>query len=144
MKPLVTWALIANSGTAHVVANHGPAKGFETVGLTWKAAPPVEYADKPGIEKSGSMHGQVNLTNGDPKDAAETAFATLVAAKLTAHAQKDSFDRLIVAAGPSMLGKLRAAIPPNVAEMILGELDKDLTHVGIQDLAGHLKHVIAA
>lgn len=144
MKPLVTWVLIANSGMAHVVANHGPGKGFETLALNWVAAAPVEYADKPGVEKIGQMHGNVNLTAGDPKAAAETAFAALLATKLKEYAQKGRFDRLIITAGPRMLGKLRAAISPNVAEKISAELDKDLTHIAIEDLAGHLQHVIAA
>ena len=145
MKPIVTWVLLANAGTAKIVANHGPGKGFvELDGKAWDAEKPVDYADQPGTEQSSTTHGSVGLPSGDPKDAAETLFATHLASELASFARNGEFDRLIISAGPSMLGKLRAAIPTRVKGMVTAEVDKDLTHIKIRDLPSHLQDVIAA
>ena len=144
MKPIVTWVLLANAGMARVVANHGPGKGLVPMaGKTWHADEPVEYSDQPGTEKTGNTPGSVSLSTGDPKDLAETVFSVHVASELAASAQKGEFDRLIVSAGPSMLGKLRAAIPQGVKDKVTAEVDKDLTHIKVEDLASHLQDVIA-
>lgn len=145
MKPVVTWVLLANAGMARVVVNRGPSKGFAAMGgKTWRAEKPIEYADKPGVERRENTYGSVTLDSGDPKDAAESAFAQDLASRLSAYCRDDCFDRLIISAAPSLLGKLRAALPENVREKVSAEVDKDLTQVGVDDLAAHLKDVIAA
>lgn len=145
MRPIVTWVLLANAGIARVVANHGPGKGFVAMGgRTWHAEDPVEYSDKPGLEKSGNAYGSVALPSGDPKDAAETAFAIQVSAELEAFVRSGQFDRMIICAAPRMLGKLRAAIAPSVQNKVTAEVDKDLTQINLVDLPKHLRDVIAA
>jgi len=145
MKPTITWILLANAGIARVVANRGPGKGFEAMGgKTWHAEKAVEYADKPGVEHHGRGHGNVTLMSGDPKDAAETAFAVRLARELEASCREDRFQRLIISAAPALLGKLRAALPEVVRERVLAEVDKDLTHIPLEALRTHLKDVIAA
>ena len=60
-------------------------------------------------------------------------------AKLAAGA----FDRLIIAAAPTALGSLRAALSEAVGKTVTGELPKDLTKTPTNDLASHFDGLIA-
>jgi len=145
MKPITTWILLANASMARVVANHGPGKGFKAMGgKTWHADKPVEYADKPGVEHRGSAYGNVSYISGDPKDAAETAFATKLASELEVLCREERYERLIISAAPRLLGKLRTALPEVVRAKVSAEINKDLTNIPLDGLVGHLKGVIAA
>lgn len=54
------------------------------------------------------------------------------------------FARLVLVAGPQMLGDLREALSPPVRAALLGELDKTLTEVALADLPEHLADILAS
>ncbi|MEH6833634.1 MULTISPECIES: host attachment protein [Falsihalocynthiibacter] len=145
MKPVVTWAVLANAEIAHVMKNNGPGKGFVSeAGKTWHADPPLEYSDAAGMGHSSHGHANAAKTRRDPAALAQAKFATFIAAQL-AHGYRDrSFDRLILVAAPHMLGLLRAALPDTIKETVMGAVDKDLTKVAPKDLSKHLENIIAA
>lgn len=47
-------------------------------------------------------------------------------------------DRIVIAAGPKMLGALRAAMPKHLTPFVASELAKDLLKIPEHDLARHL------
>ncbi|WP_160147814.1 host attachment protein [Tabrizicola flagellatus] len=51
---------------------------------------------------------------------------------------KGKADRIVLAAGPKMLGALRDALPAALAPHVAAELAKDLSDIPARDLAGHL------
>lgn len=61
-----------------------------------------------------------------------------LAACLEEDAEQHRYQRLILVAAPRTLGDLRAVLPKKVAALVVGELDKELIHLGPQELAQHL------
>ena len=51
---------------------------------------------------------------------------------------KGDYDRIVISAGPKMLGALRDAMPKALHGHIATELHKDLMNVAAHDLNGHL------
>ena len=49
--------------------------------------------------------------------------------------QQKRFDDLKLAAAPRFLGLLRKSLSPQVAQLVSESLDKDLVHLGNQDIA---------
>ncbi|MEX0301479.1 MAG: host attachment protein [Leisingera sp.] len=145
MKPIVTLAVLANARTARIVENHGPGKGFTaSEGHTLKAPPAVENADRAGSHPISGTHGAATFEAHDPKLAAEASFARLIAKDLERRHDAGAFDRLILTAAPHMLGQLRAVLPEGLKSTVIGEAGKDLTHITLDEIAGHLKDIIAA
>ncbi|MBF9050455.1 host attachment protein [Roseobacter sp. HKCCD9010] len=145
MKPTITWVLLADAQSARIVMNAGPGKGFSDVpGKQFKAAPPTEYADTPGQGQSSHGPGRAAMTRRDPKAAAAKAFAKRLADDLAEAQRAGHFARLVLVAGPQMLGDLREALSPPVRAALLGELDKTLTEVALADLPEHLADILAS
>ena len=79
----------------------------------------------------------------DPHRVMEADFASQLAETLGNYAASKSFDRLVLVAPPTMLGELRKALPPDAREKVAAEIDKDLTHIGDDDIPSHIEDVIA-
>ena len=65
-------------------------------------------------------------------------FAHQIARTLEDARKQNEFERLYLIAPPQMLGDLRAELSPELAKMVVGELNRDLTKIPLHDLAGHL------
>jgi len=149
MKRIMTWILIADGARARIVLNDGPGRGLkpgpnkEFEGVN---APSREIAsDKPGrtFDSAGQgRHSKEPRT--DPHEHEQRTFHYRLAAYLGEAAKRGDFDRLVVVAPPKALGNLRAELTDAARKKIVGELNKDLTHVPIHDLAAHLGSVLAA
>lgn len=145
MKSKVTWVVLADARSAKIMENIGPGKGFtEVSGTQLKAPSPSDYADTPGQVHSSHGPGRAAMTRRDPKSIAATAFAQQIAAEMTQCLGRGAYERLVLVAGPHMLGELRAALTDGVRATILAEVDKDLTDVALSDLPKHLADVLAA
>ncbi|MEM1429325.1 MAG: host attachment protein [Pseudomonadota bacterium] len=145
MKAKTTWVLLADAKSAKIVVNEGPGRGFADVpGKRFTASPPTDYADAPGQGRSSHGPGRAALARRDPKALASKAFAERLASDLAESARQGAFERLVLVAGPHMLGELRTALAEAVRERILGELDKDLIHATNAELPAHLADILAA
>lgn len=67
-----------------------------------------------------------------------TLFAKEVAQKIDSDRVKHEFDRLIIIAGPKMLGLLRQELPQTCRGVIAGEISKDLARHGEDTIRGVL------
>ncbi len=144
MKSIKTWIVLANAKTALFFVNSGPGKGLATAGRGEQhAEPPRPYADRAGAVHSRVGPGVSAVEQSDPKNLAETEFAAALSTYLHTCFEDDAFERLIIAASPHMLGKLRKALPEAVAKAVVAEIDKDLTQIPIKDLPRSLQDVIA-
>lgn len=148
MKPVKTWILIADGTRARIAINDGPGRGvrpaldMEFHGVN--AANRVIMSDRPGRTFDSAGQGRHAMEpRTDPQTHEQRSFLHDVAAYLDKAAQRGEFDRLVVVAPPKALGSLRAALSENVQSKVTGELNKDLTHVPIHDLAEHLGSVLA-
>lgn len=145
MNAVVTWVLLADSREARVVANEGVGKGFIPIkGGTWNAPPPKPFEDVQGVSHSSVGPSQHRLAPRNTNARGDDGFAREIADSLLKHLNKRAFERLIIVAEPKMLGHLRAAFEGPIAGVVMAEVAKDLIHVPINKLAGHLEDVIAA
>lgn len=129
MKPVVTWVVMANARSAKVLANHGPGKGLVPVSGQLLTAPETRLPrDEAGVGHSIAGPGVAAVEQTDLQEINDARFAkTVIAHVKTAHDAK-RFDRLILIAGPHMLGLLRANLDAALRAVLLGEMPKDLSN----------------
>ena len=148
MKPVTTWILVADGARAQIFVNRGPGKGLEA-----SDRPELTAAHPPSSEIGSDRPGRTHDRYGPARHAMtphvdwhqfeKTKFAKEVAGLLNRAGEEKAFDRLVLVAPPKALGDLRAALGKRVSGLVTGELSKDLTHVAIRDLPGHLENTIA-
>jgi len=145
MKPVRTLVCLANEQDAKFLTNEGVGKGLIPLAgmeLSAAKAEAIEYADKPGSERSsGGAHAAYQPRQSE-RDLKRAHFARGVVGALNQIWDDQSFDRIILAAPPRMLGELRGvlgALKPFVA----AELDNDLLNTPERDLPGHFESVAA-
>ncbi|MFT6168297.1 MAG: protein required for attachment to host cells [Celeribacter sp.] len=144
MKAIKTMIVLANSRVARFLINSGPGHGLVPArGETVYADPPTPYADRAGMVHSRVGPGQSAVEQTDPKALAEAEFAIKVSEILEVSFEQGDFSRLVIVAGPHMLGTIRDALCEKVSKVVLAEIDKDLTQVPIEDVSKHLDHVLA-
>lgn len=147
MKKTKTWLVVADGARAQIFVNEGPGRGLQpALGYelaSSKAPTRARGTDKPGRsgDRAGGS-GHAVEPRIDLHQDAKMRFAAETAAVLDQAAAEGAFDRLVLVAPPKMLGALRGALKNGARDRIAGELGKDLTHVPVQDLAGHLGGVM--
>lgn len=145
MKPVVTWIVLANARTARIVQNKGPGKGvIPTKEPVLQAPDPVEFSDDSGVFQNSADHSHLAGDRTDPKRLSETAFARMILERLTEASVQGDFDRLVLVAGPHMLGTLRAEMPEGLRDVVTSEVDRDLTNMTLDDLPKQLGEFMAA
>jgi protein required for attachment to host cells len=147
MKSVRTWILIADASRARVLLHSGPGSRLEPVA---GMATTVEHrkaseigSDRPG--RSYESHGMARHAvepRSDPERIEEQRFAARLLARLETEADTKRFDRLVIVAPPTMLGDLRQALSPRLANLVVATLDKDLTKTADNKLASHLADVL--
>jgi protein required for attachment to host cells len=99
--------------------------------------------DKPGrdFESSGTRRHALE-PKVLPKRHEFAVFAKELADYLESAFNQKEFEILYVAANPSLLGLLRQSLHANVAKLIKGEIDKDMTHMKPQEIPAHLPFLL--
>lgn len=141
MKPVVTLYCIADEAGFRLLHGSGQ-KIEELLKASAEAFDDVEYEfSKRGRNRSGQ--GATSFGH-DTKSKAEIERPRLahhVIHALEAEWQKGAHDRIVLAAGPKMLGALRDAMPKALAGHIAAELSKDLSDIPAHALYTHLQGV---
>jgi protein required for attachment to host cells len=93
-----------------------------------------------GTDRPGRKYGTDGVSRSavgetDWHEQAEERFAVEIADTLYEMEHAQQFDELVVVAPPKMLGDLRAAFHPEVAQCVVAEVPKDLTTHPIPELA---------
>ncbi len=144
MKPIVTWIILANARGARVVANRGPGKGLVVPdGKSWQAEPAIAPSAKAGLGHSIAGPGVAAVDQGDPQLRADAKFAKDVVHQLEIALAQKAFDRLVIVAGPHMLGLMRQVLGQQLRAVLVAEIAKDLSALSLQSLQSHLGEVIA-
>jgi len=138
-----TWVIVADSARARAVrwlgkdASLEPVEDFE-MGYHHQQGRDI-MSDRPGRthESQGATRHAIE-PHSDPVREAEHRFARFVAESLKRRQDQDEFDRLVLVAGPTMLGDIRAALPASLRSVVHAELGKDLTHLTNEELKKHL------
>ena len=95
------------------------------------------------IASSANMHIRHRLESGKtPDEKEEIKFVRDMAVWLDQAVEANSFDRLILAASPKMLGDLRKTLSDSVQSRIVAQIDKDLTKMQEKDLLEELQEIV--
>lgn len=144
MKPVVTWVLLANARTARVLEHRGLGKGLTALaGQTWSADAPRAPRDKAGVGHSIAGPGIAAVAQSDLQKLNDASFAKTLVGHLSRARQDAKFDRLILIAGPHMLGLLRQDLDASLRAVLSGEISKDLSNQTLADVETHLGELIA-
>lgn len=147
MKPVRTWILVADGGRARFLENDGPGKGLTTAGVK-PLTHDLKATREMGTDKPGRLHdaGFAQRSAVEVPDwhrFEKERFAHEVAQVLDRHRKQHDFDRLILIAPAKTLGDLRKALDSNCKDLVVAEIDKDLTHHDDKAIAGQLEDVLA-
>lgn len=144
MKPVVTWIVLANAREVRVFANKGPGKGLLALARKrWQAEGVGKPRDKAGVGHSIAGPGISAVESTDPQRQSDMRFAQDVSLQLLHSFDAHEFGRLVLVAGPHMLGLLRATLHDRLKVVISNEIAKDLSAQPMDVLEGHLGEVIA-
>lgn len=137
MRKSSTLILIAAEDRARAFENHGRGAGLIPVEDLQPGNPPAGYADRPTrVHESGSptRHGAEPPTS--ERALRRHRFAAELAAWLAARTGQARFEKMVIAAGPAMLGELRKAMEDTHWPETV-EIAKDLINIPDPDLPEH-------
>jgi len=142
MKNAKLWYAIADGGRARFVERD--EKGaFRTI-ASFVSTELHDRAhdlgrDRPGRVMESATTGRSAVEpRQDPKQAAKEDFIKLVADELAVEHERGAFDRLMLVAPPGVLTELKQKLAKPVADLVVKDLQKDLTKVPDHDLSEHL------
>jgi protein required for attachment to host cells len=146
MKKLRTLYLIASEDGFRLLQTHEP----DLAEIEQKAAD--DFSDVAYSFPSEQSHnhggpGAPGFDTGAPANKVEQErirFARHIVAALQAEWAKGDHDRIVISAGPKMLGQLRGEMPKTLHAHVAAELHKDLMKVPAHEMASHLKEVTEA
>jgi hypothetical protein len=99
----------------------------------------AEILDGKGDTMTRGPHHTGDLGRLDDQRHAD--FAKAAAAALAAEWAKGGHERIVIAAGPKMLGLIREALPKPLLRHVAAELHKDLVKIPLHDLPSHFSDV---
>jgi len=140
--PRSSWILVCDGAKAQILCNEGEAKRLdlkEVEDFTLPQAPARDLGtDRPGrvYQSHGSARSATEET--DWHERSEIDFLSDIADLLDKVIQVRAVKNLIVVAPPKALGILRERLSPATREIVTAEIDKDLAHLPVRDIAAHL------
>jgi protein required for attachment to host cells len=137
MKALQSLYLLASDQEFRLLRGQGVQ--LEEIGHRRAA----DFPDVANVYPAGKSQGRAIGANdrGGPDAEERRRFARHVVEALEAEWAKAKDDRIILVAGPKMLGVLRDLMPKALAGQVAVDLAKDLVKLPLQDLPSHLEDV---
>jgi protein required for attachment to host cells len=142
MKQSRIWYVIADGGRARFVARDENG-AFRTV-LSFVAADMQKRSSDLGRDRPTRVKESANVARHaveprrDLHEAAKEDFIALVAEQIAAEHGEGQFDQLVLVAPPKVLPELKQKLAKPLAQLVVNDLQKDLTKIPDHDLAGHL------
>ncbi|NNC89539.1 MAG: host attachment protein [Akkermansiaceae bacterium] len=138
------WVVTADSSRARILKTRNPFGGLveiETHEHAKSRLHPREFTTGgPGraSNRTNGAGGHALEKEGAAKDQEAVVFARHLAACLGKAEREGRFGRLVIAAAPRFLGRLRACLPPNVRKRVVREVSKDLVKQNPSQIRGSL------
>ena len=143
MKPKTTWILVADGARARVLARHGGDSHLEQIpGGSFSGE--VHRASELGTERPGKVRESANAAHhaiaphADWTHEEKRAFAHRLAEFLEQKAIAKAFDHFVLVAEPHFLGDLRGVLGAETQKRLTGALDKDFTHLPLEEVESRL------
>lgn len=142
MKKAKIWYVIADGGRARFVERDEQG-AFRTVSSFVSTELHAKSSDlgrdRPARVMESATPGRSAVEpRRDLKEAAKQDFVKLVAEQIDQEHGRGQFDNLVLVAPPGVLTELKDNLSKSMAELVVDDLQKDLTKVPDHDLTGHL------
>ena len=118
MRQADTWICIADAGRARFYRFDGPGHGIE-----------------PMTDCALGAHG--HHPHGD-----NPGFAGTVACRLDRAAEGHLFEHLVLVAPSPVLGALKGRLKPSTRALVIGEVDRHLTHATPREVETHIRDTL--
>jgi protein required for attachment to host cells len=142
---MLTWVVIAHRSGARVLEHRGHTLQLVAElshGVGRKKDREIN-SDRPGrAQDRGGPGGHAMGAEDSAHDHVALNFAREIATLLCTGRNNQRFGRLVLVAEPRFLGMLRGELDHVTGSMVGATLGKDLAHVSIAALPGHLKGVV--
>ena len=132
-----TWILVANAAQARIYT--GNVKLDDKLEVVKSLTHPqsrqknVDLVADKGGNFSSSGHGTMSQDS-DPKAMEEAKFAKEITSFIDSSHVNKQFDKLIIIAGPKLLGQLKKMLTSSVNGSFEGFIEKDYTQLGEREL----------
>ena len=142
MKKAKVWYAIADGGRARFVERdengaYRTVVSFDSADLhMW--ARDLGTDRKTRVQDSADPGRHAVEPRQDFKEQAKEDFVKLVAEELAAEHERGAFDQLMLVAPPGVLTELKQKLAKPIADLVVKDLQKDLTKVPDHDLTEHL------
>ena len=134
----VVWALVMSATEARILKGivRGAVEDVPEVSLHAEHKDLKQImSDKPGRSFASRGQGRSAMEYAsDPVKDAKRAFVEEAVNLLHRHFAKRDFTKLAILAGPEMLGLLRDGLPPDMKQVVIAEVPKNLLHETPHDL----------
>lgn len=147
MKRSRTWVVVADGARAQVFLNSGPKTGLKSAlpqALVADNRPSGELvSDRSGRSFDSTGQGRHAMEqSSDPHEHQQKIFALEIAKLLDQKRNEKAYDQIIIVATPKMLGTMRQALNKATSQLVVGEINKDLTKSSVDELSAHLDDLI--
>ena len=142
MKKAKVWYAIADGGRARFVERDENG-AYRTI-VSFDSADLHAQTRDLGTDRKTRVRDRAGLgrhavePRQDLKQQAKEDFVKLVADELAAEHERGAFDQLMLVAPPRVLTELRQKLAKPIADLVVKDLQKDLTKVPDHDLTAHL------
>jgi len=142
MRKSKVWYVVADGGRARFVERNENG-AFRTVASLVSTELHDRASDlgrdRPGRVMESATTGRSAVEpRQDPKEAAKSDFVSLVADELSNQHERGAFDQLMLVAPAGVLTELKQKLAKPLAQLVVRDLQKDLTKVPDHDLTEHL------
>lgn len=146
--PKGTWVLVADTEKALFLENQTDGKDpyLKVVRKEEHENPPTheQGTDKPGRYPDSGPNQRSAVDNADWHELEKDRFAHQLAELLYKYAHRGRFEKLVIVAGPDVIGRLRPELHKEVVDRIVAVIEKNLAGHPIDEiekrLAEELKH----
>ncbi|MFV2053516.1 host attachment family protein [Aliiroseovarius sp. YM-037] len=142
-----TWVLVADSEKALFLENIGDAQNphFELRRKKEQENPSDEEqsANRPGRFNDGPSVHRSAVQDTDWHELAKDRFAEDLSDMLYKRAHRGDFDKLVIVAGPEVLGRLRDGLHQEVQSKLVAEVPKNLTHHAVNSIERRVAEALA-
>ncbi len=128
------WVVVADSSKARFFEAESRIGALRELGVMEhrpaRAKASELKSDGPGSALDGNGPGRHGMRNEvDPKEHESRVFARELANRLEVEGSRGTYNRLVIAAAPRFLGRLRGYLSSQVRQLVSEELSKDLVNV---------------
>jgi protein required for attachment to host cells len=142
-----TWIVAADGARAMIMRNDGtPAKPkFTLIRRYEQKNPPSreQGTDRPGRTNDAGTHRSA-MEEVDWHQLAEDRFVHSLIDEITSAFNRHEFTALVIVAPPATLGEMRKALPDQIREHVVSEINKDLTNLKVHELQDAITRQLSA